>query len=175
MRFIVALLLLAGCTENNRVISMQPLTSYVPTVDQAGQLTYDGNTVHVNGYVGQFKIKIANLSDGDLTGVYLSATVNDPSLVGDIFFSRIYHEIFWGGSVFTNDSAHALLAPEITPPFNGYFTTLDGDDLPGHNELTFDSVVLGNPGLKINLEIWGNVHNHVAYDVEDNGITIEFN
>lgn len=177
MRYLFALLiLLAGCTDNINVISITPVTDYAPTIgEQAAQLSYSGNDIRVAGYVGQFKIKLANNTDTTISNVFLLATVNDPALVGDIFFSRIYHQIFWGGDVFYEDTSTALLAPQIKPSFNGFATTLEGDDIPPHSYLTFDSVVLGNAGLKLNIEVYGGQNDRVVYSVEEHGTTIEFN
>lgn len=150
-------LFLIGCgAENTSVLSIAPLTTYTPTLKEASSLTYTSNTIRVSGFLGQFKIVLTNLSDKPLTNVSVVATVNDQNLVGDIFFSRIYHEIFWGGSVFSF-STPAILPDNKPLPGTGFYTTLVGDDLPPHSSLTFDSILFGNPGLVLSLQAYASL------------------
>lgn len=174
IKYILPLLFLVGC-GGTQTIGFTVVTDYVPTTDQAGPLTIQSNSIQVGGYVGQFKLEINNHNPGKLHDVHLLVTANDPTLVGDIFFSRIYHEIFWGGAIFTYPYPGSALAPEITPTITGYFADIEGDDLDPNGSVQFDSVVLGNAGLVLNFQIYAAINDKLVYADTAGGITVSYN
>ncbi len=176
--FIVVLLLIGCSGQNNEpVLSIKPLTTYVP-IKGAANLSYlspapndnayldNTNVIQVDGLIGNYKLIIANDSNTDLTNVNLFVSANDPDKINqDLIFARIYREIFSGGDIFTNDGPPILPDGSFVYPnqkYDGRYTIIPSYDLPARSWIIFDAQVLGDPGLALHFSAYATKDDHYA-------------
>ena len=150
--------LMLGCS-NDHVLSITPDSSFIPSLQQAAPLNYGDHIIYVGGVIGDFKLILKNISDQKLINVVVVVTANDPTLFGDFFFSRIYHELFWGGSLFNLSTPARLPNDEQLTSFPGFYAEFQGDDLQPNGYVKFDSLVLGESGLELYVQAYASLSN----------------
>lgn len=162
------LLALLGCDGNIPALSITPDILFVPSLTQAAPMVYEDHIIRVGGLVGDFKLIMRNTSDKDLTDVAVIVTANNPEMVSDVIFSRIYHEIFWGGDLFVFDTPPPISNGEkLFIPFPGLYTRFQGDDIAPNSYVRFDSILLGKPGLVLHFQAYASLPgNHYALPMD---------
>lgn len=183
---IIVLLLVSACGQNP-TISIMPSYTYTPTLEQASILTYPSlvlssdqylnntNVIQVNGNIGQFKLFIKNNSDEHMKNVGVVVIMNDATKVSIASLARIYHELFWGGGLFNSPMPIQLPNGKYMNhlTIDGTYAIFDGDDLPPNTSLSFDSIVIGDIGLKIHFLVFATNPDGeyvVSYDQQETSV-----
>lgn len=183
-RYTFLFVLLIGC-NNSALLSIKPQLSYTPNLNNVGALTYTipssstdlfldkSNVIEVHGFVGDFKLMIESTQDINNVGVVVS--VNDASLISNIFFARIYHELFWGGSLF-NIPLPAQLpnGRYLDDKLQGTYAIFDGDNLAEGSSISFDSIVFGLEGLEIHFQVFAMANGSYINSNNEHETTIIF-
>lgn len=160
MRWLILFVLLSACSYDVPALSLRPQLSYTPTLDVAGTLNYVSNDIEISGVVGQFKLVLTNTSDQPVTNTVLVVTVNDADRISEASLARIYREIYWGGSIFDQPTPIKLPSGEaMANNFNGTYAVINGDDLPPHIAVSFDSIVIAYTGLQLHFSTYASLPN----------------
>jgi hypothetical protein len=183
------LLLLLGCAPDGS-LSLYPQLNYIPTLEQAGKITYstpitsldpyinDNNIISIDGVVGQFKVALHNNSDKLLSDVWVVVMVNDYNDISSLCPARIYREIFWGGSIFALPNPPQLPNGQkirLKNDYEGTYVIIQADDIPAWSYVVFDSIVIGNAGLKINFEAYATLPDNQYITSEEESTSVIFN
>ena len=172
---VCAALFVTGCGGNVQALSVAPDNTFTPSLEQAAPLTYEGNTIRVSGLVGDFKIVMKNAGEQEIKNVVVVVTTNSTNLVSSIIFSRIYHEIFWGGSVFSYTENPTLPNGELLQPsIQGAHAELQGDDLLAGESLKFDSIVLGESGLMLTFQAYAGLPDGSHYALPMDSVVVQW-
>jgi hypothetical protein len=178
LEFAAILLLAVNCggPEDTQILSLTPKTDYQSGIDNAAELTYYvRDRIQVNGPVGQYKVILTNLSDETLTNVEVVVRAKDPSAVFS-FFTRIYGVISWGSGTFPLPTPVQLPDNTILPGPDGFYTVIDADDLPSNSSISFDSILVGEPGLSLYYQAYASLPSgKIASSFGNDQTTVEYN